>query len=483
MEIKSQLESLFLSYFGHLPESMVPITGSGSNRNYFRMTSAGDSCIGVHGIDPDENRAFIYLSRHFRDRGIDVPEVFLYSEDSMCYIQEDLGSVHLYDMVAEAGKASGGGDDSWMRIEGILCTVMKELARIQFDGAQGLDFERCYPEPSFNRRMVMFDLNYFKYCFLKATGTEFNEIALQDDFERFADALLSEDSDSFMYRDFQSRNVMVRDGVPYFIDFQGGRKGPVYYDVASFVYHSRSAFPEWLRENMLKAYLDAASGYVRICHESFREKLRMFILFRTLQVLGAYGFRGWMEHKANFVTSISAAASFLRDFLSQPLSDYPYLNEVLLKMLDRPVLAPRNNTDGRLLVTVTSFSYKKGIPEDPSGNGGGYVFDCRSIHNPGRYEMYKKLTGMDVPVIRFLEDDGEITGFLSHVYGVVDPHVETFIARGFDSLMVSFGCTGGQHRSVYCAEHLAKHLIEKYSGIEVRLVHREQGVDKYMNRL
>ena len=209
----------------------------------------------------------------------------------------------------------------------------------------------------------------------------------------------------------------------------------------------------------------------------------MFILFRTLQVLGAYGFRGWMEHKANFVTSISAAASFLRDFLSQPLSDYPYLNEVLLKMLDRPVLAPRNNTYGRLLVTVTSFSYKKGIPEDPSGNGGGYVFDCRSIHNPGRYEMYKKLTGMDVPVIRFLEDDGEITGFLSHVYGVVDPHVETFIARGFDSLMVSFGCTGGQHRSVYCAEHLAKHLIEKYSGIEVRLVHREQGVDKYMNRL
>ena len=483
MDVKSQLESLFLSYYGHLPESVIPITGSGSNRNYYRINSANASCIGVYGTDPDENRAFIYLSGHFRDRGISVPEVLLYSDDSMCYIQEDLGSVHLYDMVAEAGKASEGGGDSWKRLESILCAVMRELARIQFDGAQGLDFERCYPEPSFNRRMVMFDLNYFKYCFLKPTGTEFNEVALQDDFERLADALMAEDSDSFMYRDFQSRNVMVKDGVPYFIDFQGGRKGPLYYDVASFVYHSRSGFPGWLQESMLDAYLDAVSGHVDINKGEFRSRLRLFVLFRSLQVLGAYGFRGWMEHKANFVTSISAAASFLRNFLTQPLSDYPYLNDVLLKMLDRPVLALRDDFGGRLVVTVSSFSYKKGIPDDSSGNGGGYVFDCRSIHNPGRYEIYKKLTGMDEPVIRFLEEDGEITDFLSHVYGVVDPHVETFLSRGFDSLMVSFGCTGGRHRSVYCAGHLAEHLSAKYKDIVVRLVHREQGVDKYMDRL
>ena len=278
-----------------------------------------------------------------------------------------------------------------------------------------------------------------------------------------------------MYRDFQSRNVMVRDGEPYFIDFQGGRRGPIYYDVASFVWHARSGYPKELREKMVQAYLEALSAYADIDAETFGSRLRVFVLFRLLQVLGAYGFRGLMEGKARFVESIPSALAELRDLVSEPFEEYPYLCGILRRLTELPSLSASSAGDGRLEVKVCSFSYKKGIPRDLTGNGGGYVFDCRSIHNPGRYVPYKKLTGRDEPVIRFLEDDGEIISFLDHVYGVVEPHVETYSRRGFTSLMVSFGCTGGQHRSVYCAEHLAARLAEKYPDIIVRLTHREQG--------
>ena len=322
--------------------------------------------------------------------------------------------------------------------------------------------------------MVMFDLNYFKYCFLKPSGLEFDEVLLQDDFEKLADDLLLSDTDTFLYRDFNARNVMVKDGEPYFVDFQGGRRGPVFYDVASFAWQARAKFSEDQKEKMLSAYLEAYSAYSSMDERSFRSSLRLFVLFRLLQVLGAYGFRGWVEHKANFVTSIPAAIGELKAWLSDPSDTYPYLMQTLERLTAMPRFAEEAAEDGVLEVKVYSFSFKKGVPYDPSGNGGGYVFDCRSIHNPGRYEPYKKLTGRDEPVIRFLEDDGEIIGFLEHAYGVLDPHVETYMKRGFTSLMVSFGCTGGQHRSVYCAEHMAHHLAQKYPGIRVRLIHREQ---------
>ena len=250
----------------------------------------------------------------------------------------------------------------------------------------------------------------------------------------------------------------------------------MYYDVASFVYHARAGYTDGQREKMLEAYLEALSEYMPVDRKVFFSRLRLFVLFRLLQVLGAYGFRGWTEHKAAFMTSIPAALDELVRLLEEPFEEYPYLVETLGRMaaLDR---FRRSERAGGLEVKVYSFSFKKGIPEDPSGNGGGYVFDCRSIHNPGRYEPYKKLTGRDEAVIRFLEDDGEILTFLDHVYGVVDPHVETFAGRGFTDLMVSFGCTGGQHRSVYCAEHLARHIAEKYPDVRVRLIHREQNID------
>ena len=320
----------------------------------------------------------------------------------------------------------------------------------------------------------MFDLNYFKYCFLKPSGLEFDEVLLQDEFERFADDLLVEDTCTFLYRDFNARNVMICDGIPYFIDFQGGRKGPIHYDVASFIWQARAAYPADLRNRMLESYLDALSEHVPVQKDVFADRLQLFILFRLMQVLGAYGFRGLVEQKADFVTSIPAALSEISG-LSESLSErYPYMMKVLLGLQGLPRFCEKAAEDGVLEVKVYSFSFKKGVPHDPSGNGGGYVFDCRSIHNPGRYEQYKKLTGRDEPVIRFLEDDGEVAGFLEHAYGVVDPHVETYIRRGFTSLMVSFGCTGGQHRSVYCAENMARHLVEKYPDIRVRLIHREQ---------
>ena len=466
-----ELTSLYAARYGVPPAEVTPITGSASNRSYYRMSSPAGKCIGVVGLDSAENHAFLTLAHHFISKSIPVPEIYSVSDDRMRYLQEDLGDSLLFE----------NSDDS------LLCRTMALLPKIQFEGADGLDFSVCYPQPSFDRRMVMFDLNYFKYCFLKPSGHEFNEVMLQDDFERFADDLLacSSDSPAFMYRDFQPRNVMVHDGNPYFIDFQGGRRGPVHYDVASFVWHARSGFSGESRERMLDAYLESLSAYMSVDRSEFMEELKLFVLFRNLQVLGAYGFRGWAEHKANFVISIPGAIKALKELLSgNSCGDfslvrdrYPYLIETLECMTRLSRFDSEGLSDGCLTVTVSSFSFKKGIPEDPSGNGGGYVFDCRSIPNPGRYQQYRKLTGMDEPVIRFLEEDGEITEFLDHVYGVVDPHVETYSKRGFSSLKVSFGCTGGQHRSVYCAEHLARHLASAYPDINVRLIHREQGID------
>ena len=485
----SRLRDLFAQIYEQLPESVTPISGSGSNRSYYRMKANGVSCIGVLGTDVDENRAFVSEAWRLHDAGFPVPEVIAVADDCSCYLQEDLGDTLLYDLVARAQK-----EGKWKKdLKYLLFEIMALLPRIQFDGAKVIDFDECYPEKEFNRRMVMFDLNYFKYCFLKPSGLEFNEVRLQDDLERMADELMAAsqlydkegnpyEGDTFMYRDFQSRNVMVRNGQPYFIDFQGGRKGPVHYDVASFIWHARSGYPARLRDKMLDVYLSVLTEYVDVDRKVFKKVLRKFVLFRTLQVLGAYGFRGWMEQKAKFVTSIPAAIDSLREQLAETASadaDFKdsYLYEVLSELVGLSRFKTVGSSDGRLTVTVYSFSFHKGIPHDPSGNGGGYVFDCRSIHNPGRYEAYKKLTGRNRAVIEFLENDGEVFSFLEHVQGVVDPHVETYSSRGFSSLTVSFGCTGGQHRSVYCAEHLARHLAGKYPDIHVRLIHREQKID------
>ena len=469
------LRILFESYTHQTLAEKIEMKSSGSNRRYFRLKGGNVSVVGVVGTSFEENRAFIALTRHFRDRGLHVPQVFSVSDDGMCYIQEDLGDKVLYDLVAQ-GRESG----SYSSYEcNLLCRTIEQLPKLQFRGAEGLDYGVCYPQSAFDGRMVDFDLNYFKYCFLKATGLEFNEALLQDDFENLKADLLGEMGNTFMYRDFQARNVMIRDGEPWFIDYQGGRRGPIYYDVASFVWQARSRYPEDLKEEMIRTYLRALRTFVPdVDEEKFRDRLRLFVLFRTLQVLGAYGFRGYFEKKPHFLGSVPYALSNLRKLLQTPFTQYPYLNGLLSKLTTMPQFNEISE-DRRLEVRICSFAYKKGIPVDSTGNGGGYVFDCRSINNPGKYEHYRQFNGNDPEVIRFLEDDGEIVQFLDNVYKLVDAHVKRFIERKFTHLQVCFGCTGGQHRSVYAAEHLAKHLAGKFD-VKITLSHRELNIEKIL---
>lgn len=477
---------LYTQYTGQKPLTCESIAGGGSNRQYYRLTDEhGHSIIGVVGTSIEENSAFIYLSNHFAEQGLPVPNIIAVSADGFSYLQTDLGNTSLYDSLKSGRESSDGYSPKDIEL---LEKTISILPKIQVFGAKGLDFTRCYPQESMNEQNVMFDLNYFKYCFLKTSNIEFNEVKLDECFVEMARNLGNTTSNYFMYRDFQARNVMLKEGrEPYFIDYQGGRRGPLQYDLISFLWQASSHFNTNIKSRLIEKYIQALKQYITINEQEFRNSIPQWVLFRTLQVLGAYGFRGRYERKKYFLDSIPAAIENLREvLLNKDSCPYPYLYELLSKLVNLPEFQPANSkllnsssskydAQGQLKIRIFSFSYKKGIPEDSSGNGGGYVFDCRSTHNPGRYEPYKKLTGLDQPVIDFLEDDGEITIFLDSVYKLADTHVERYMKRGFTSLMFSFGCTGGQHRSVYSAQHLAEHLNEKY-GIEVSVTHREQGI-------
>jgi len=511
---------LYKEWRGEEPASVEKLPGAGSNRTYYRMTdSEGKTVVGCIGTSRDENHAFVYLARHFTRRKLPVPEVLAVSSDELRYLQKDLGATSLFDAI-RGGREAGGRYT--VKEQELLRRTIRELPNLQFRGARGLDFSNCYPQPAFDVEGVLFDLNYFKYCFLKATELDFHELKLEADFRLLAKDLTAEESDSFLYRDFQARNVMMvtpaddakgKELMPYFIDFQGGRRGPYYYDLASFLWQASAKYPDKLRRDLINEYYEAAQQFMEMPkRDVFDQRLKLFVFFRTLQVLGAYGFRGYFERKQHFIQSIPPAIQNLRELLADDSFPYPYLTEILRQLTELPrfqqieVTASRSDgykiTDmnpynahpkdgpatfskydgkGPLVVKVFSFSFQKGIPEDESGNGGGYVFDCRSTHNPGRYEPYKQLTGLDEPVIRFLEDDGEILTFLDSVYKLADAHVQRYIQRGFTSLMFCFGCTGGQHRSVYCAQHLAEHIHQKF-GVEVRVCHREQNIQQILER-
>lgn len=470
--MSESLGQLFLRHTGEEATEQTAFSGSGSNRKYYRLSSPKHALIGVEGTSKEENHAFLYMADHFAGKGLNVPHVVVRSEDEMCYLQEDLGSTLLFDYIAEGRKTGVFCEKE----KEMLRKTMRALARLQVAGSEDFDFNQCYPQPEFNLRSINWDLNYFKYCFLKATGLDFQEDRLESDFERLAYILLQKRMGTFMYRDFQSRNVMIKDGEPYFIDFQGGRRGPIHYDVASFLWQAKANFHQELREELIDVYLVEIQKYMFIDKAEFLQTLKHFVLFRTLQVLGAYGFRGYFEKKPHFLQSIPFAIENLRQLLKDCGDDYPYLIEVLHNMTE---LKQYKEISVRkpLVVRVYSFSYKKGIPADESGNGGGFVFDCRAVNNPGKYERYTNLTGLDEPVIRFMEEDGEIFPFLNAAYSLVDASVKRYMDRGFQNLMISFGCTGGQHRSVYSAEHMAQHINEKF-GVEVRLIHRERNIER-----
>lgn len=469
------LSELFTRATGKPIGEQVALTASGSNRRYYRLYSDDRqvSLIGVEGTSRDENHAFLTMAAHFTAQGLNVPRVLAVSEDEMEYVQEDLGDTLLFNYIAEGRKTGVFCESEKV----MLRKTMRALAQFQVKAAEDFDFNVCYPQPEFNLRSIRWDLNYFKYCFLKATGLEFQEDKLENEFERLAYILLQQKQmNAFMYRDFQSRNVMVVNEEPYFIDFQGGRRGPVYYDVASFLWQAKANFHDELRHELIEEYLDKLTNYMPVDKQEFYATLRHFVLFRTMQVLGAYGFRGYFEKKPHFLQSIPFAIENLRRLLKDAADDYPYLIEVLHEMTEMKQFK-EVSVRKPLVVKVYSFSFKKGIPADDSGNGGGFVFDCRAVNNPGKYERYNHVTGMDEPVIKFLEDDGEIFPFLDAAYRLVDASVKRYKDRGFTNLMVSFGCTGGQHRSVYAAEKMAEHINEKF-GVEVRLIHREQNVER-----
>ena len=474
MDNHKVLSELYITYTNEEPQNIEELPSSGSNRRYFRL-SGKQSLIGVIGTCKEENEAFLYMDAHFISKGLPVPKVLLHSEDKMAYIQEDLGDTLLFNAIEKGRKTTVFSEEEKI----LLSKTIRLLPDIQFAGADGMDFSKCYPASEFNARSILWDLNYFKYCFLKATGMEFLEDKLEDDFQRLTDVLLRSSSATFMYRDFQSRNVMIKDGEPWFIAFQGGRKGPVFYDVASFLWQAKANLPDSLRGELLEDYINALRKYTPVDKEYFYAQLRHFVLFRTLQVLGAYGFRGYFEKKPHFIQSVPFAIANLRSLLTVPYPEYPYLNKIL-----KELVGLKQFTDDlqkhTLTVRVMSFAYKKGIPNDPSGNGGGFVFDCRAVNNPGKYERYKPFTGLDAQVIKFLEDDGEILTFLDHAYAMVDASVKRYVERGFTNLMVSFGCTGGQHRSVYCAQHMAEHINKKFN-VKVELVHREQNIEQTFN--
>ena len=484
-----RLLKLYQQWAGKELASIAKMAGAGSNREYYRITAKdGSTVVGVVGTSRDENHAFIYLCNHFTSRKLPVPKLLAVSDDEMCYLQTDLGTTSLFDAIS--GGRDAGGRYTLSEKE-LLVRTIRELPDIQIRGARGLDFSNCYPQPEFDTNSVLFDLNYFKYCFLKPTDLDFHELKLEANFHLLAKDLTAEKCESFMYR-----------------DFQGGRKGPYYYDLASFLWQASAKYPNKLRRELVYEYYNSLKNYTEVpSTRHFVERLSLFVLFRTLQVLGAYGFRGYYEQKKHFLDSIPPAIQNLRELLKLNCFPYPYLMDTLRRLTELPQFArieqaAANRADGYkvtekniyqahpqdgpatfskydgngpLVVRIFSFSYRKGIPEDTSGNGGGYVFDCRSTHNPGRYEPYKKLTGLDEPVIRFLEDDGEILTFLDSVYRLADAHVRRYIQRGFTSLMFCFGCTGGQHRSVYSAQHLGEHIHEKF-GVKVDITHRDQGI-------
>lgn len=469
--ITEELHRLYSQLFGSSATDITELPSSGSNRRYFRL-SGTPGVVGVSGTSQEENRAFLYMASHFKQKGIPVPEVYGWSEDYLYYLQEDIGDILLFDAI-EKGRRSCVFDENERYL---LHKTISLLPAIQYGGAEGFDFDQCYPQPAFNERSILWDLNYFKYCFLKATGMDFRENALEDDFKKMCDVLLRDKTNTFMYRDFQSRNVMIRDNEPWFIDFQGGRKGPVYYDIASFLWQAKANYPEGLRNELLNVYIESLSQYTAVDRDRFMEQLRHFVLFRTLQVLGAYGFRGYFEKKPHFIQSVPYAIDNLRQLLRNGYPEYPYLYQVLRKLIGLKQFS--DDIKKRTLeVRIMSFAYKKGIPNDPSGNGGGFVFDCRAINNPGKYERYNHFTGLDEPVVSFLEEDGEITEFLDHVYTIVDASVQRYMDRGFSNLMICFGCTGGQHRSVYSAQRMAEHLNCKFD-IKIDLVHREQNIEQ-----
>ena len=469
-ETQGQVYRLAVEYFDSRQVIIESLPQSGSKRSYFRVSLGNDSVIAAYNENVKENKAFFTFLRHFLKKQLPVPHLYKVSPDEKACLLEDLGDVTLFDIIPEEGVQPENNElVEWYK------QVLSDLVRLQTEGHSGLDYSVAYPRSEFDERAIRWDLNYFKYYFLHVSGIDYDEDALQNGFDVLIERLLSVESGCFMYRDFQSRNVMIKESKPRYIDFQGGRTGPPHYDVVSLLYQSRANISPIVRENLLEHYLDKLSKVREIDKQQFRKELEYFKLIRTLQVLGAYGFRGYIQLRTHFLKSVPYAIENLQEVLSgarlpeelKPLTD-------ILKLLVEQQTSRERISSDKFTVSLNSFSYLMGgPPEDDSGNGGGFVFDCRGLPNPGRYAEYGHMTGKDEAVIRFLEEHNEVSRFIENVFRVVSQTIDNYLDRGFEHLMINFGCTGGQHRSVYCTEQLHKRLQQEYD-VRFRVRHYQQ---------
>jgi len=475
------IKKLYTEWCGQECERIEILPQSGSDRRYFRVHAANGTCIATHGHNVPENETFIYFSEHFYRHQLPVPEIYALSEDKTIYLQKDLGDISLLNRLEAEGFTDSVYD--------LFKISLAELARLQIKGHQGLDYTRCLTNQEFGKQAIMADLLYFKYYFLDALRKPYDKQRLIDDFEALSNYLTHTEYKYFMFRDFQSRNILVSpSNQVHFIDYQGGMQGAPQYDVASMIWQARANLPDDWKERLLNDYIDSFEQIIneQVNRDLFKSQYNGYVLIRLLQVLGAYGFRGLFERKAQFLTSIPQALKNLRSFIDDQNMGIavPEFQKVLQtcvsdEIIDRftPLVA---DDETPLVVQIHSFSYKKGIPTDTSGNGGGYVFDCRGILNPGRLEHFKTQTGRDKGVKDFLEQQTRMTEFLNSVFDIVDISVEDYIRRGFESLSVSFGCTGGQHRSVYAADSLARHLRNKFK-VKVEVKHIVQEEKNWVN--
>ena len=490
-EIQNILAALTRS-IGEIPNEILPIAASGSARKYYRIVTDKRTLIGTYSENVEENEAFLAFSKHFHKLGLNVPEVFAVNAERTCYLQSDFGDDNLFahvqkSLIANSGPSTGSGilASYGENVIQLYKQALKHLVKLQVLGHKGLDYSKAYPTELFDRQAIIDDLNYFKYYFVKPhEEIDFNETRLGKDFEAFADFVSQAPCDFFMYRDFQSRNIMVKDGDLYFIDFQGGRKGPLNYDVVSLLYQVKAQIPQAIRDELIQYYKEELKQFVNPEEVKFDLYQPYFVYLRLLQVLGAYGFRGLIQKKSHFIESIPYALKEIQALAkTQPLNDYPELQHIIeqfskIEQRYQAILLPPS---GKLTVTVNSFSFRKGYPNDFSGNGGGFVFDCRALPNPGREPEFKTKTGRDWEVIDYLMAKPPVHVFLDHVKSIVGQSVENYKERHFSNLMVSFGCTGGQHRSVFFAQTIYEWLKATYPDVHLKLNHIERKIKEEHN--
>lgn len=480
--IIEEIKGLFKKHSKASILSVEKLPQSGSDRIYYRVVCEDTAhngqycCIATYNSNIKENNTFINFSRHFKESGAPVPDIYVVNDEGSIYLQQDFGDDSLLSKLEQNGHNE--------YVYELYKKSLMALAKLQVYADEKFDYNWCITSKEFGKQAILNDLLYFKYYFLDTLKIPYDKESLINDFEALSHYLAYVDHKYFMFRDFQSRNIMIKDDEVNFIDYQGGMKGALQYDVASLLWQAKADLSDEWKDSLLEYYMDCVDEILEkpIDRNRFVTQYNGYVLIRMLQVLGAYGFRGLFERKSHFLTSIPLALRNLKWFINNKhlgisLSEFENLLNLIVEDEVISRFEPKSaNTSTPLVVKINSFSYlQSGYPKDPTKNGGGFVFDCRGILNPGRIDMFKLMTGRDKDVKDYLEQQTRMNEFLISVFNVVDIAVEDYISRDFESLCVNFGCTGGRHRSVYAADALVRHLRNKY-GVKTEVSHLEQNI-------